>query len=72
MRTIIVIEPERIDGKLHGITCQVKPEPGEYVELVQELGALPFKIGNAVNVRPDGNWPGHFLYDVVVTASRRP
>lgn len=66
MRQVIVIDPSRIDGKLYGLCAQRKPEPNEFVELVTEPRRVCFAVGNAVNVRPDKNWPERWLYDVNV------
>ena len=70
MRTVIVIDKNKLWDTLQAITCQSAPRLGEYVELTTQLFGNVFATGSVCNIRIDKSWPGHFLYDVILKGGK--
>ena len=65
MRTVLVIDEDKLDGKLTNLMTSREPKAGEEVELQSAIMCLPLDVaGKVTNPRNDPNWPGHWLYDV--------
>ena len=64
MRTIIVVNPDKLNGNLKGVKCMNQPELGERVEL--EHDGQIFAAGAVSAVKPNTTWVGTWLYDVQI------
>ena len=65
MRTVLVIDPDKLDGKLTDLQTSREPQIGDEVSFRWAQTQTPIKmVGVVVSVRPDASWPGHWLYDV--------
>ena len=65
MKQVIVLDPEKLNGKLTAVLSLREPKNGEFVQLTDGKLEAVHGTGNVANVRMNRNWPTTWLYDVV-------